>query len=132
MVAKFEIMNRLAKPIRVAMIAIFIVIAAEALSGCVMTSFSDTTVVPATVGEVTGTAYPCIGVGVGAGIPVTVTLRQGSHVITSQSVRYPHPFLLSAQPGRYELSSSASTSRPRSILIRAGLTTRVKLPTACK
>jgi hypothetical protein len=122
----------MAKPIRVATIALFLVVAAAALSGCVTTSSSETTVIPSTIGEVTGTAYPCIGVGVGTGIPVTVTLREGSRMFTSQTVRYSHVFLLSAQPGRYELSSNASTSRPRSILIRKGLTTHADLPTACK
>ena len=125
-------MNRMAKPIRVTMIAICMATTAGTLSGCVTASTSETTVVPVTIGLVTGTAYPCVGVGVAVGIPVTVTLSQGSRKITSQSIRYPHPFLLSASPGRYELSSSASTSRPHSILIRAGLTTRVELPTACK
>jgi hypothetical protein len=125
-------MKRLAKPIRVTMIALCFATSAGILSGCGTASTSVTTIVPVTIGMVTGTAYPCIGVDVGAGIPVTVTLSQGSRKITSQSVRYPHPFLLSAPPGRYRLSSSASTSRPHSILIQAGLTTHADLPTACK
>jgi hypothetical protein len=125
-------MKRLAKPIRVTMIAICVATSAGVLSGCVTASTSVTTVVPVTIGLVTGTAYPCVGVGGGAGIAVTVTLSQGSRQITSQSVRYPHQFLLSAPPGRYELSSNASTSRPHSILIRVGSTIRVELPTACK
>ena len=127
-----ESMMRLSALLRVALIVPSIFLGAELLSACAVSSTANTTVAPATIGLVTGTAEPCIAVSVAAEKPVTVTLRKGSQMVTSQSVRYPHRFLLSAQPGRYELYSSATTSRPHSIRIRAGLTTHVNLTAACK
>lgn len=125
-------MRRSLPLLRVALTVLSIFVGAQLLAGCALSSATDTTVVPATIGSVTGTAEPCIAVSIGAERPVKVSLRKGSQLITSQSVRYPQRFLLSAQPGRYALYSSAATSRPRSIRIRAGLTTHINLTTACK
>lgn len=122
---------RIVKPRRAAGTVLLVVIAGVSLSGCVIASSSGPTKTAA-LGHVTGLAYPCVGISAVMGTPVTVTLRIGSHVVASQTVRYPHLFRFSARPGRYVLSSSAQTSRPHAAVIRAESTIRIDLNTSCK
>jgi hypothetical protein len=116
--------SHLASRFRVATVLICALLAAETLSGCVSTS-------PFITGIVTGTAHPCVGVGVGTGVPVQVNLTKNFRLIKSEIVRYPHQFLISAPPDRYDLSSTAGTSRFRIIRIQAGTTLHINFPTAC-
>jgi hypothetical protein len=91
---------------------------------------------PVPLGEVSGIAYPCVGVTTLTAmeaLPVRVTLSQHGEFIGAETVTGDHHFLMAARPGTYQITSNQYQWPTHfSVVLHPLQPVHMDLPVSCK